>query len=402
MPWSIVERDDRYCVTKEGESQPVPGGCHNNRPEAEAMMRALYATEGGRTAALADVFPLDPPVSWFTSLPDWFEPGMKLSVVTDGPEAGRVAGTVAPRGVFLLDGKAAFTAEDSPTGYEDAMQGDTVTAEGQVLKTSNLSADLNHVPIAATFGQAVDAMAHTGVALARVRYADVPGYGTVAIGAAWPGLDDTQVRKMQASALSGHWTWREEVGAYDMAGAIFVNNPGLPLPRRPVFQPRALAASLGLPHPPIVGAWLPAQEESPMAPTLTAGTAVATCSGCGGLVTVEARRGSGGVVTVNNPRPCSCVAANGHGPDGHPHPQTAPSHYEDEEPMQGQEEGAPVSRAEFDELLMRVEQLEVEHMAWMMEGVEEMAAAAALPAPPTGLAATICAPLDPVAAPAGT
>lgn len=238
---------------------------------------------------IADAFPLDPPTTWFTDLPDWFVPNMKLTVITDGPEAGRVAGSVAQRGTFLLNGGVPWQSSDSPSQYRDAMQGDTVTADGLTVRTANLSADINHISERASFGEAVDAMANTGAQLARVRYVDVPGYGTVALGAAWPGLSDLQVRKMQASALSGDWRWREEYRSYDMAGSIFVNNPGLPLPARPVFAPVAMAASVASPHPPVVGNWHH-HSEAPMsmipngyAPPMPAGYA-ACPDGCGALV----------------------------------------------------------------------------------------------------------------------
>jgi len=28
---------------------------------------------------ISDVFPLDPPVEWFTTIPDWFEPNMPVT-----------------------------------------------------------------------------------------------------------------------------------------------------------------------------------------------------------------------------------------------------------------------------------------------------------------------------------
>lgn len=206
---------------------------------------------------ISDAFPLDPPTDWFTELPAWFEPNMKLTIVTDGPEAGRVAATVAQRGTYLLGGGTPWTSTDSPTGYRDAMQCDTVCADGSIVRTAALALNVNHVPVDPTwtYGRAVDAMANTGAQIARVQYHDIPGYGTVALGAAWPGVDDLQLRKAQTCPLSGDWRWREEYGAYDMAGAIFVNNPGMPLPNRPVFMPLAMAASLALDHPPIIGSW---------------------------------------------------------------------------------------------------------------------------------------------------
>lgn len=49
MPWDIRKRGTKYCVVKQGESKPVPGGCHNSRAEAERHRRALYASEGSYT-----------------------------------------------------------------------------------------------------------------------------------------------------------------------------------------------------------------------------------------------------------------------------------------------------------------------------------------------------------------
>jgi 2'-5' RNA ligase len=45
MPWHIEKRGSRHCVVKNGESTPVPGGCHATRAEAIRHQRALYAGE---------------------------------------------------------------------------------------------------------------------------------------------------------------------------------------------------------------------------------------------------------------------------------------------------------------------------------------------------------------------
>ena len=51
MPWSVSQRDGKWCVIKEGESSPIPGGCHGSRTDAIKHQRALYANES-RTAAM--------------------------------------------------------------------------------------------------------------------------------------------------------------------------------------------------------------------------------------------------------------------------------------------------------------------------------------------------------------
>lgn len=43
MPWEIMEHDGRYCVHKEGESEPLK--CYDDRDAANEYMRALYASE---------------------------------------------------------------------------------------------------------------------------------------------------------------------------------------------------------------------------------------------------------------------------------------------------------------------------------------------------------------------
>jgi HK97 family phage prohead protease len=45
MPWEIKEQDGKQCVFKQGESSPIPGGCHNTLEEATRHMSALYSSE---------------------------------------------------------------------------------------------------------------------------------------------------------------------------------------------------------------------------------------------------------------------------------------------------------------------------------------------------------------------
>jgi phage head maturation protease len=43
MPWSIVKRDDQFCVVKDDDGETE--GCHDTREKAERQMKALYASE---------------------------------------------------------------------------------------------------------------------------------------------------------------------------------------------------------------------------------------------------------------------------------------------------------------------------------------------------------------------
>jgi hypothetical protein len=49
MPWMVKKRGSSWCVIKEGESSPIPGGCHPTRAAAIRHQRALYAS-GAATA----------------------------------------------------------------------------------------------------------------------------------------------------------------------------------------------------------------------------------------------------------------------------------------------------------------------------------------------------------------
>jgi len=182
-------------------------------------------------------FPLHPPRSWFEEMPTWFTPGDKLTVQTTGPDAGRVAASVAPRGQCILDGtNDCWTAPYSPTKYAGAHQGDTMTAEGIVLHTANLGGSVNHARISETFQGAVDHYSNTASQLMRVRYHDLDSH-IIALGAIWPDVTDLNLAVIRASAVSGDWRFKPELNAFDFTGAQLVNTPGFPLLRK--------AASLG-------------------------------------------------------------------------------------------------------------------------------------------------------------
>lgn len=50
-PWHLARQGSQWCVVKDGETQPVPGGCHPTQSDATAHMRALYAAEPGVSAS---------------------------------------------------------------------------------------------------------------------------------------------------------------------------------------------------------------------------------------------------------------------------------------------------------------------------------------------------------------
>lgn len=180
-------------------------------------------------APVDSAWPLYPPTRYFDK-PEWLDPGQKLSVIADGPDAGRVAGYVATWDTCIIDGQSGcWSPPSSPTGYRGAMQGETMTAEGTLIPTANIGGSINHASLGAGYKEAVKHYEHTAAQNLRVQFGE-DDHGIWFAGAAWPELAaDREVAMLRASAVSGDWRFRPELGAIDLCGVQLVNNPGLPL-----------------------------------------------------------------------------------------------------------------------------------------------------------------------------
>lgn len=216
--------------------------------------------------------PHTPPESWFTEIPEWYKPDHSLvQIKLDGPEAGRVAALVAPWGECILDGKeGCFTAPQSPTNYEFAHVGTTITEEGKEVRTGNIGGNVDHAPTNWSMSPAVSHYANTATRIMRGRYQDGPN-GVIFLGAMWPGTTIAHALDAIASAISGDWRWVQTLKAYDMAGSQLVNNPGFR--PNPLNTQYAITASMAPPDPgmtiphnlPAVmyGNWDPAPSPTP-------------------------------------------------------------------------------------------------------------------------------------------
>lgn len=286
MPWHLVERDGRTCVVKDGETEPIAGGCHDTREQAQSHLNALYAAEpsaarsatagcscqtahahaGPLTAAATE--PLDspfpvpayPPRSWFTEKPDWLvtpqqsmaahlaaggsqfdAPLLKLQIADDG----RVAGYFHDRGQCLVHDPRACPAA-SPTRHAAFHQSNLVTADGEMITVGIIGNVGGH------------ANPHAPVSVAQAHYADpnaaiVAGrayddeHGGYILGSVVPWATYGDVARARLHPLSGDWrpmarAWWDAHGitaaaireceGYDCIGPTFVNRPGLPLVRR--------------------------------------------------------------------------------------------------------------------------------------------------------------------------
>lgn len=217
--------------------------------------------------------PLCPPKSWLfekprdPDAPAWlrdFDPRDGLiQIQLDGPDEGRFVALVAPEGEQILRDDIAWQPPQSPTNYEFAHVGTTLTAEGERVRTANIGGNINHANHHLGMRAAVDLYANTASRVLRGRYHEVPGVGVVAVGAMWPGLTKRDAITTMGLAISGDWRHVGSLGERDMAGSQLVNAPALrPLPhgvsRRPGYRPMRflpVAAALGTADEVVFGAW---------------------------------------------------------------------------------------------------------------------------------------------------
>lgn len=118
----------------------------------------------------------------------------------------------------------------SPTSYEYAHVGETITADGDSIKTAVIAGGIPHPDNNAPADLVPNIYANTGHQVMRVRYGQDDN-GLWFAGALFPNLAEHEVATIRASALSGDWRWqtqfrKDNEGAYDFSGAIMVNIPG--------------------------------------------------------------------------------------------------------------------------------------------------------------------------------
>lgn len=173
--------------------------------------------------------PLDPPAEWFSPPDDGIPTDRRISI----EQNGRVYGYIA-----LWDtchagiGGCVRPPKGSPTDYEYAHQGETMTAGGEIIRTAVIGGGAGHAPMDAE--NPVEFYENSGTQLMRVRYGE-DSEGLWFAGALWPDVNELDVARIRASSLSGDWRWHAawrhtQSGGYDFAGACLVNIPGFPMP----------------------------------------------------------------------------------------------------------------------------------------------------------------------------
>lgn len=199
---------------------------------------------------MADI-PLNPPIEWF-SPPSDIPTDKRFVIEPDGKVFGYVAlWNTCHAG---LSG-CTRPPKGSPTSYEYAHQGETLTAGGEIIRTAVIAGGTGHAPIEQNSLLVPEFYENTGTQLMRVRYGEDDN-GLWFAGALWPDVNDLDVARIRASSVSGDWRWHAAwrhtaSGGYDFAGACLVNIPGYPMPTAGghvggrAGQMKAIAASLG-------------------------------------------------------------------------------------------------------------------------------------------------------------
>jgi len=170
---------------------------------------------------------LHPPLDWFEAPADGIPTDKRLTITADG----RVFGYVALWNSCHVGAEGCIPPpKGSPTDYEYAHVGETVTADGSTITTAIIAGNMPHVGEGIDSQNVPDLYANAGKQMMRVRYFETPD-GLAFAGALMPGLTDADVERIRASALSGDWRyhpqWRYTAsGGYDFSGTILVNVPG--------------------------------------------------------------------------------------------------------------------------------------------------------------------------------
>lgn len=183
-----------------------------------------------------------PPAEWFAN-PKLDRP-TPLHIGDDGKVYGHVAvWDTCHVGI----GDSCVKPPKSRTGYAYFHTGEIVTSEGERVAVGRLSYGSGHAAPNLGFRAAAehyDNSAHVGA----VVRAGEDQHGIWVAGALVPEADESAVRVMRSTPLSGDW--RRVGGNLEMMAALHVVTPGFPIPRAVVAsgEPYALVAAGAL-HP---------------------------------------------------------------------------------------------------------------------------------------------------------
>lgn len=170
--------------------------------------------------------PINPPKNWFEKPEEGIPTDRRITISDDG----RVYGYVALWNSCHTGGRGCTRPpKGSPSNYEYAHHGETLTEEGELIRTAVIAGGAGHAPIDEETAMVPAYYDNSGTQLMRVRYGEDEN-GLYFAGALWPNVTELQTAHIRASSLSGDWRfhamWRRGSGGFDFAGACLVNIPG--------------------------------------------------------------------------------------------------------------------------------------------------------------------------------
>jgi hypothetical protein len=181
--------------------------------------RTRHARASGLTAAGA---PVTPPDEWFAD-PALDKP-TPLVVTSDG----RVYGHLAAWNTRHIGMPGTVVPPRSRANYGYYRTGVVTAASGAEVPVGQLTLAGGHASLRSSAAQAAKHYDDTGSAVADLA-AGEDQHGIWLAGALRPGVTDTQIRALRASAPSGDW--RPIGGTLELVAACMVNTPGFPIAR---------------------------------------------------------------------------------------------------------------------------------------------------------------------------
>lgn len=166
--------------------------------------------------------PMYPPNEWFQ------DPGLKQATPITITDDGRIYGHIATWDSDHTGLPPGTKPPRSASDYAFFRTGGVKTAEGDIVPVGQLTLAGGHAPINASAGAAVAHYDDTNTTVADL----AAGEDTIGIwvnGGLRPGVTESEIRALRASAPSGDW--RPINGQLDLVAVCQVNTPGFPVAR---------------------------------------------------------------------------------------------------------------------------------------------------------------------------
>jgi hypothetical protein len=189
---------------------------------------------------VAAAVPAAAPATWFNN------PELKGPSALTITDEGRIFGHAATWDTCHIGHQnRCLTPPKSRHDYAYFRTGEVITAEGDHIPTGTITLGTGHAGLTLSSRATAEHYDHTGTGVGDVVTGE-DEFGLWVAGAIRPGITETRLQELRASALSGDW--RTVGGALELVALLAVNVPGFPIPRTKVTfsaeeSPLALVAA---------------------------------------------------------------------------------------------------------------------------------------------------------------